>query len=52
MKLFPGILAGFVFLSLNTAVVAQVKRVDAPGITVKNMNASIKFYSEVLGFKK
>jgi catechol 2,3-dioxygenase-like lactoylglutathione lyase family enzyme len=31
---------------------AQVSRVDAIGITVKDMNRSVKFYSEVLGFKK
>src|SRR5215470_17997608 len=31
---------------------AQVKRVDAIGITVSEMNRSVKFYSEVLGFKK
>jgi len=31
---------------------AQVKKVEAIGITVSDMNRSIKFYSEVLGFKK
>lgn len=31
---------------------AQVKKVGAIGITVKDMNTSVKFYSEVLGFKK
>lgn len=31
---------------------AQVTRVDAVGITVKDMNRSVKFYQEVLGFKK
>jgi catechol 2,3-dioxygenase-like lactoylglutathione lyase family enzyme len=31
---------------------SQVKRVEAIGITVKDMNTAIKFYSEVLGFKK
>jgi catechol 2,3-dioxygenase-like lactoylglutathione lyase family enzyme len=30
----------------------QVERVDAIGITVSEMNRSVKFYSEVLGFKK
>lgn len=33
-------------------VSAQVKKVGAIGITVKDMNTSVKFYSEVLGFKK
>jgi catechol 2,3-dioxygenase-like lactoylglutathione lyase family enzyme len=32
--------------------VAQVKKVDAIGITVSEMDRSVKFYSEVLGFKK
>ena len=30
----------------------QIKRVDAVGITVNDMGRSIKFFSEVLGFKK
>jgi catechol 2,3-dioxygenase-like lactoylglutathione lyase family enzyme len=30
----------------------QVKRVDAIGITVKEMDRSVKFYTEILGFKK
>lgn len=40
-------------LLLFTAVTrAQVTRVEAIGITVKDMNRSVRFYSEVLGFKK
>jgi catechol 2,3-dioxygenase-like lactoylglutathione lyase family enzyme len=31
---------------------SQVGKVEAIGITVKDMNRSLKFYSEVLGFKK
>jgi catechol 2,3-dioxygenase-like lactoylglutathione lyase family enzyme len=31
---------------------AQVKRVEAVGITVKDMNRSIAFYQDVLGFRK
>jgi catechol-2,3-dioxygenase len=31
---------------------AQVKKVSAIGITVKDMNTSVNFYHEVLGFKK
>jgi catechol 2,3-dioxygenase-like lactoylglutathione lyase family enzyme len=31
---------------------AQVTKVDAVGITVKEMERSLKFYKEVLGFKK
>ena len=30
----------------------QVTGVGAVGITVKDMNTSVKFYTEVLGFKK
>ena len=52
MKLFPGIIAVLAFLLTGITPVAQVKVVDAPGLTVKDMNASVKFYSEVLGFKK
>ena len=52
MKLFPGIIAVLAFLLAGITPVAQVKMVDAPGLTVKDMNASVKFYSEVLGFKK
>ena len=51
MKFFPGLLISFAFL-FNTTLFAQVKKVDAPGMTVKDMNTSVKFYSEVLGFKK
>ncbi|QEC66576.1 VOC family protein [Panacibacter ginsenosidivorans] len=35
-----------------TNIEAQVKEVGPIGITVKDMNTSVKFYSEVLGFKK
>lgn len=45
----------FIFLiliSLAATLTAQVKKVGAIGITVKDMNISVKFYSEVLGFKK
>jgi catechol 2,3-dioxygenase-like lactoylglutathione lyase family enzyme len=33
-------------------LLAQVTTVDAVGITVKEMDRSVKFYSDVLGFKK
>ena len=53
MKLFSRIIAiALAFLFFSTTIVAQVKKVDAPGITVKDMNTSVKFYTEVLGFKK
>ena len=39
-------------LVVQQAVNAQAKKVETIGITVKDMNRSVKFYSEVLGFKK
>ncbi len=41
-----------VSLCFSTLIIAQVKKVDVPGFTVKDMNTSVKFYCEVLGFKK
>ncbi len=37
---------------LHPATFAQVKKITAIGVTVSNMQRSVKFYSEVLGFKK
>jgi len=45
------LLINIVFFYAGNAL-AQVKKVDAIGITVKDMNQSVKFYQEVLGFKK
>lgn len=42
--------SAFIFCYYNGN--AQVKSVGAIGITVREMNRSIKFYTEVLGFKK
>ena len=39
-------------LLISSLALAQVTKVDAIGITVKDMNTSLKFYTEVLGFKK
>jgi catechol 2,3-dioxygenase-like lactoylglutathione lyase family enzyme len=37
---------------LHYAILAQVKQVSTIGVTVSDMQRSVKFYSEVLGFKK
>lgn len=42
----------FFILGFNAGTFAQVIKVDAIGITVKDMNRSVKFYQDVLGFKK
>lgn len=39
-------------LLISSLAVSQVTKVEAVGITVKDMNTSLKFYTEVLGFKK
>jgi catechol 2,3-dioxygenase-like lactoylglutathione lyase family enzyme len=46
------LLVSFSTLLITGSIYAQVNKVDAIGITVKDMNRSLKFYSEVLGFKK
>ena len=44
------LLLSLLFLSFNGKT--QVKRVDAIGITVSDMDRSVKFYATVLGFQK
>lgn len=39
-------------LFITTASFAQITKIDATGFTVRDMNTSVKFYTEVLGFKK
>lgn len=46
------ILLAIVFTAFSNPLLAQVTSVDAIGITVKEMDRSVKFYSEVLGFRK
>jgi catechol 2,3-dioxygenase-like lactoylglutathione lyase family enzyme len=41
----------FIYFTASINLVAQTKSVDAVSITVKDMNRSVKFYSDVLGFK-
>lgn len=53
MKNSLQILAAFlVAIFIHRIGITQVKKVDAIGITVSEMDRSVKFYSEVLGFKK
>ena len=39
-------------LLISSLALAQVTKVESVGITVKEMGQSLKFYTEVLGFKK
>jgi catechol 2,3-dioxygenase-like lactoylglutathione lyase family enzyme len=39
-------------LLISSFALAQVAKVEAVGITVKDMDRSLKFYTEALGFKK
>lgn len=53
MKQFLKFIALTLLVSLiHSIVFAQITKVDAIGITVKEMERSVKFYTEVLGFKK
>lgn len=42
----------FIYVNLQFTGLAQVLKVDAVGITVSDLDRSVKFYTEVLGFKK
>jgi catechol 2,3-dioxygenase-like lactoylglutathione lyase family enzyme len=39
-------------LLAGNSIFSQVKKVEAIGLTVKDMNVAVNFYREVLGFKK
>jgi len=53
MKLLLKFISIVLVVSLfHCALVAQVRSVEAIGITVSDMDRSVKFYTEVLGFKK
>lgn len=53
MKQFlKSFLVNSILLFFTAGIFAQVKKVEAIGITVKEMNRSVKFYQDVLGFKK
>jgi len=46
------LLVSFSIFLITGNIYAQVNKVDAIGFTVKDMNRSVKFYQDVLGFKK
>ena len=53
MRQFLKFIALTLFVSLiHTIVFSQITKVDAIGITVKEMDRSVEFYTNVLGFKK
>lgn len=53
MKLLIKFILIIILVSLvHSLAVSQVKKVGAIGITVKNLDRSVQFYTEVLGFKK
>lgn len=45
-------LFAFSILFLSVTSFAQLKSIGPVGITVKDMNTSVKFYSDILGFRK
>ena len=51
-KIISGITLLLIVAFSQLPATAQINRIGAIGITVKDMNTSVKFYSEVLGFKK
>ena len=53
MKHLPKILVLTILICmLQSGLMAQVKKIAAIGITVSDMDRSVKFYTDVLGFKK
>jgi len=50
--LLKWMIAWLIACIIFTTGFSQVKKVDAIGITVRDMDRAVKFYSEVLGFKK
>ncbi len=51
-RTFQLVIVTIVFALVCKLSFAQVTKVDAVGITVKEMNRSVKFFIDVLGFKK
>ncbi len=41
-----------IFLSANALVYAQISNIESVGMTVRDMDRSVKFYTGALGFKK
>jgi catechol 2,3-dioxygenase-like lactoylglutathione lyase family enzyme len=51
-KILFSILALIKAILISSIALSQVTKVEAVGITVKEMDRSLKFYTEVIGFKK
>ena len=51
-KIFPNCVCFLIFLVANVTGYAQINKVESVGMTVRDMDRSVKFYSEALGFKK
>jgi catechol 2,3-dioxygenase-like lactoylglutathione lyase family enzyme len=51
-KIRSSVVLFWFIIALQTVPYAQVKDVSTVGFTVKDMNRSVKFYTEVLGFEK
>jgi catechol 2,3-dioxygenase-like lactoylglutathione lyase family enzyme len=52
MKFFRSLLFIFLILCLHHQMQAQITRVESIGLTVSNMDRSVHFFHDVLGFKK
>jgi catechol 2,3-dioxygenase-like lactoylglutathione lyase family enzyme len=52
MKNFQKLLIVSIFFCLHQRAISQVARVESIGLTVSNMDRSVHFFHDVLGFKK
>src|SRR5258705_5418044 len=52
MPVLKLVLSFLIFICLTKITSGQINAVGSIGITVSNMDRSVKFYSETLGFKK
>src|SRR5258705_11102118 len=52
MPVLKLVLSFLIFICLTKITSGQINAVGSIGITVSNMDRSVKFYNEALGFKK